>query len=659
MPPVMPTLLRPLLALVLCAAVLAGAFAPPAHAQSAGGDDIEAEGPITALGDSSLTVGGLTFVVTPQTDIHDDDDLPLAFADLTLGLVVEVEGYDDAGTLVATEIEVDDEQGGDGDEIEAEGLVVARTDSSLTVGGLTFGVTAQTVIVDDDDQPVPFSAITVGLRVEVDGRLLAGGAVVATEIEIDHDGDGDDGDIEIEGLIESLGADAMTVRGIAFALTDATVVVGDDDQPLTLADLAVGLRVEVDGRYEADGSLTALRVEIEDFDDDEIELTGAIEALSDTSLTVAATGFAVTPQTVVLDRNRQPIAFASLALGQIVEVKGTVAADGRYVATRIKLEDGGAGDGEIEVRAALDAVTDSVAVVVGRPFVVTPQTVVRNGSDQPVALASLPLGQPVEVRARRAADGSLVALVIEQEDGPATAVRLRADVTAVSADSLSVLGVAFDAAGATMTGLDGQPTTLASVRIGQSVRVTGTATATGFTATAVEILRGAQAAGRVASTSAGAFALPGVTVATTAATLFVDERGAFVAPSAVASGATVRVFGTATSAGLDARRVVVLDAAILVAGEAAPEAALAMEAPFPNPATAGATLRYTLSASATVAVAVYDALGRVVLRIDAGNTPAGRHETRLDTSRLPAGLYLVRLTTDGRPAATQTLTVVR
>ncbi len=658
MPPAMPTLLRPLLALVLCAAALAGTFvAPPAHAQSTG-DDIEAEGPITALGDSSLTVGGLTFVVTPQTDIHDDDDNPLAFADLTLGLFVEVEGFDDGGTLVATEIEVEEDHGGDGDEIEAEGLVVARTDSSLTVGGLTFGVTASTVIVDDDDEPVPFSAITVGLRVEVEGRLLASGALVATEIEIDDDDD-DGGDIEVEGLIESLDEGTMTVRGIAFALTDATVVVGDDDEPLTLADLAVGLRVEVDGRYETDGSLTALRVELEDFGDDEIEITGAIEALSDTSLTVAATDFAVTPQTVVLDRNRLPIPFASLALGQTVEVKGTVAADGRYVATRIKLEDGAAGDGEIEVRAALDAVTDSVAVVVGRPFVVTPATLVRGDDDQPVALASLPLGLPVEVRARRAADGSLVALVIEQEDGPATAVRLRADVTAVSADSLSVLGVAFDAAGATVTGLDGQPTTLASVSVGQSVRVTGAATATGFTASAVEILRGAQAAGRVASTSAGAFALPGVTVATTAATLFLDEDGAFVAPSAVTSGATVRVFGTATSAGLDASRVVVLDAATVVAGEAAPEAAFALDAPFPNPATASATLRYTLGASAAVAVAVYDALGRVVLRVDAGAALAGRHETRIDTSRLPAGLYLVRLTTDGQPAATQTLTVVR
>lgn len=636
------------------AALLLAALAAPVSATPPG-DDIEVEGPITALGASSLTVAGLTFAVTPATEIEDDDGNPIPFSALTLGLYVEVEGYYDAsGTLIATEIEVEDDDG----EVEAEGRVVARTDTSVAVGGLTFVVTAATRVLDDDDRPIPYSAIVVGVRVEVTGRLLADGRLVATEIELD---DEDDGDLEVEGLITALSPEALTVAGTTFALTATTTYVGDDGQPASFDDLAVGVRVEVHGQYGADGSLTATRVELDDFGDDELEITGAIEALTDASLTVAARTFAVTPQTVVLDRNRLPIPFASLTVGQVVEVKAVVGAAGTLTATRIKLEDGLPGVpvlDEVEARAALTAVTDSVAVVLGRPFVVTPATRIRSASGAPATLASLPLNALVEVRARREADGRLVALTLDAEDGPAASVRLRAAVTAVTADSLEVLGVAFDATAATVTGLDGLPATLADVLPGQVVLVHGTATDVGYTAATVAILRAAGAAGRVAAPSASGFVLPGVTVATGPGTLYVTEAGAVVVPSALVAGTAVRASGTLAADGtLVASQVTVLAMGNPVAGEGAPAASVAL-ALFPNPAHGAATLRLALAAAAEVRVEVLDALGRTVLRADA-RASAGASDVRLDTERLPSGVYLVRATADGRVLGTQRLTVVR
>lgn len=79
---------------------------------------------------------------------------------------------------------------------------------------------------------------------------------------------------------------------------------------------------------------------------------------------------------------------------------------------------------------------------------------------------------------------------------------------------------------------------------------------------------------------------------------------------------------------------------------------------FPNPATRTATVRFDLPTPATVRVEVFDVLGRRVLRVVEGSTPAGTHVVTLDASDLAAGLYLVRLTADERAQAVP-FTIVR
>lgn len=76
-------------------------------------DDIEAEGPIQALGSSSLTVEGRTFFVTNNTEYDDGLD---GFYDLRIGMYVEVEGYYRNGRLYAEEIERDDHDDDDDDD---------------------------------------------------------------------------------------------------------------------------------------------------------------------------------------------------------------------------------------------------------------------------------------------------------------------------------------------------------------------------------------------------------------------------------------------------------------------------------------------------------------------------------------------------------------
>ena len=616
-----------------------------------------------ALTDSSLTVGLRTFAVTSMTRITGDDDRPILFSALTVGTDVEVEGRLLAnGRALALTIEVEDDYPNG---IRAEGLVLVRTATSLTVGGLTFGVTA-TTRVRSEHGPVTYADVRVGTRVEVRGMRTAAGALVATDIEIEDrpatpgPGGGDHGGLRVEGLIQTVSAGSLTVRNRTFAITSSTVIVGEGRQPFPAESLAVGLRVEVSGRLLADGTLVARMIEVEDDEDDnELRLRGAIEALTATGLTVSGRTVGVTAQTVVYSADRQPIAFSALVVGQTVGLHATVGAAGALTATRIMVEALGTFEQEVRVRAALTSAGDSVAVVLGRPFAVRRFTRILGLNRMPVALASLPVGGLVEIRARRDADGQLVAFVIAAENGPATSVSLTAVVTAVSADALSVLGVPFRAAGAVVVSRTGAPATLADVAVGQTVRLTGTAAATGFTATRIEIRRAARAAGRVASAQGGQITLAGVAVATTTETLFVMEDGTATTAAAAAAGTNLLVSGTVTATGtLEASQVVVLTAPRTTATDAAP-AGLAIARVFPNPTTGSATLRYAVATAANVRVTVLDVLGRTVLTATDGPAAAGDHEVRLDTAALPAGVYVVRLSVDGQAASTRTLTVVR
>jgi hypothetical protein len=85
---------------------------------------------------------------------------------------------------------------------------------------------------------------------------------------------------------------------------------------------------------------------------------------------------------------------------------------------------------------------------------------------------------------------------------------------------------------------------------------------------------------------------------------------------------------------------------------------LKLFAPYPNPASGAATLRYALPTATDARIEVYNVLGQRVATLDSGPQAAGRVEQRLGTSRWPSGLYFVRLQAGGG-VKTQRLVVVR
>lgn len=70
---------------------------------------------------------------------------------------------------------------------------------------------------------------------------------------------------------------------------------------------------------------------------------------------------------------------------------------------------------------------------------------------------------------------------------------------------------------------------------------------------------------------------------------------------------------------------------------------LALGQNFPNPVRSHTTVPFSLDADAPVALDVFDALGRHVLRVAEGEYTAGDHTASLDASGLASGVYVVRL----------------
>lgn len=444
-----------------------------------GGGEVEVEGVITDLGADTVTVGGLAFLVTGDTEIEVGDDAA-TFGDLQIGQFAEVEGhYDVAGTLIADEIEVDDE--GE-NEIEVEGFIDALTASSLTVQGLTFEVTGATRIRDENENPIPFSDLALGDEVEVEGHYDTAGLLVADEIELE---DEEDGEVEITGTIESLAPDEIVVAGVAFAVTNETRVEDDDDNPIPYSALLVGMVVEVHGR-EVAGVLEATRIEVEDeMEDEEVRAQATIDAVSDDAVVLLGRAFLVTAATRILDVGDVPTTLDALAPGDVVEVEADLLADGSLVAREIEREDDPVD--RVELRAALQSVGSASLTLLGVSFAADAATVITDGDGDAIALADLPLGARTEVTAVREAGGTLRATRIETR----RRVNATGTLTGVGNGSLALPGLTARLTASTLVlGPDGAPMAASGLAVGQAVRVTGTASAAGVEATRVVVSAG-------------------------------------------------------------------------------------------------------------------------------------------------------------------------
>ncbi len=241
--------------------------------------------------------------------------------------------------------------------------------------------------------------------------MQADQSIAATQVRVLVDDDQEEEDFHVTGAVTAVSSDKGT-----FTIGDTLISVDAHTQfeggPASLADLKVGDRVDAEVVKHADGSLLAK--EVRRFQPPQppspaIFAVDPIEALSESSITVASIAFSVSSQTVIRSGDA-PVALSDLKVGESVLVKGRPGTAGP-AADVILVVPGQPPDKLIAVVGPIEAAgTDSVTVA-GKAFKVDTHTVIVRERTN-VSLASLVVGEMAEVKAAVSSDGTLVALLV-------------------------------------------------------------------------------------------------------------------------------------------------------------------------------------------------------------------------------------------------------
>src|SRR5262245_49544930 len=312
--------------------------------KSAQDKEFEFTGVVETLPDTMGRIGdwkvsGTVVHVTAATMIKQDN------APVAVGDKVEVEGAKRAdGSVDAFEIEVKsdiDDDDNDGD-VEFKGAIESLPDTpgrigEWSVGGRKVNVTAATKIDPNA------AAAAIGFIVEVEGFKRADGSIDAKEIEVKSMGGAGGNFVQFHGTVETLPGTpgqigVWKVSGRTVNVTAMTKIELDGFP------VAVGSKVEVKGALQADNSINAAKIEVEDRDDadDEFEFKGTIESLPSTPDLVG--DWKVSGRTVRVNAAMEiERDYGMVMVGAFVEVEGMLQSDGSVIANEIEVKQGRAG----------------------------------------------------------------------------------------------------------------------------------------------------------------------------------------------------------------------------------------------------------------------------------------------------------------------------
>ena len=224
--------------------------------------------------------------------------------------------------------------------------VIGRTEvrSFGVVSGLaggSFELGSSEIFFDDTTELDDFGSrgLRNGLQVRVEGILLANDSIDAEEIESpDRDRDDRFDESEIHGIVSDLSS--LASFRVAGTRVDASGARLEPDDPGLLRE---GVRVEVEGRFDALGVLIAqklkfrsnrARIEAAIASDDDVDPAQGRIWLLDVPIDVER-------DTRTRDRREdlESLGLDDLRGGDFVEIRGLVRSDGSVVATRMERED--------------------------------------------------------------------------------------------------------------------------------------------------------------------------------------------------------------------------------------------------------------------------------------------------------------------------------
>jgi len=225
---------------------------------------------ITGSITGSITVFGQAVYIDENTafddDIGNNDGNPeIDFRDLEVGMTVEISGYPTDSGFLATRVDRELDDNGndvvlgdpniDDDELELKGTVeaLAQDLSSITVNGIVFTIAESTMLEDG----LILEESLIGAYVEITSDLI-NGDYVARKIEREDlfDDNEQEGEFEIEGVLQAIDTSSdvstITINGLVIPVNN-----------IALFDGLLGLKIEVEGRFNDNGVLIVSELEQE------------------------------------------------------------------------------------------------------------------------------------------------------------------------------------------------------------------------------------------------------------------------------------------------------------------------------------------------------------------------------------------------------------
>ena len=291
-------------------------------------NEIEFTAQIESIVGSDITINGITFSTDSNTVFLDDNRMPVTIISLSVGIWVEVKGFlKQDGSYYASRIQIEDFVR---NEIEIKGNITDLTATYLVVNGITFSVDSTTQVLDHLNNPIEYSALQVGLLVEVKGEKT--GTLTAKALRIKLEGNED---IEIFGRITAINANSIELNGLVVFVDSNTVYLNHANQPISFGDLSVDQFVEVKMIRNADSTLLALRIKIEDGMNFS-KVTGFTGTVSGSSIQLPTGNYTINNQTVVIDNNYNIVPASQLSSGQQVTVWAIVDASSNKTALQVQ-----------------------------------------------------------------------------------------------------------------------------------------------------------------------------------------------------------------------------------------------------------------------------------------------------------------------------------
>ena len=197
-------------------------------------------GTIERMSADTWIVSGRTVHLTDETDVENEDRAQVG------ALVVVYGNLQSDGSIEAKRIIVLGTPEQRRRQTEFRGRIRSFSDTEWVVGNYTVTVTANTIIVGTPQ---------VGLLAEVHA-VEQNGQLVATRIRVQPQPPANR--VKFEGIVESIGDTSLVVSGRTVQVTAATFI--DESRGM----LEVGSQVEVIGIEQADGSILARVIRVED-----------------------------------------------------------------------------------------------------------------------------------------------------------------------------------------------------------------------------------------------------------------------------------------------------------------------------------------------------------------------------------------------------------